>query len=401
MTGGRPRTPLGTAGKMTTVGQVCINGRWVTAPEGARPTRYRARTRVRGSDGTLRSVERFDRVKGRAETKLRAAVAEKVTAFRGDELWADMSVVSAASIWLAQVGRLDSGLAASTREQYEAAFERYVRGSGIAELTLREANRVPPLRTFVQRVADSHGTGAAKTARTVVSNILRMAVNDGVLEHNAMRQVPPAKANGPTRPSISAKRAHLLGELDDVERDTSRAFTRTERDQLLDFAAGDAVAQERDVVDLVRWMAGTGVRISEALGQLWADVDLAMGTVHVRGTKTDHSDRVLHLPVWLVESLEKRAVHGLPVSGLVFASTRTGERRDRRNTARHLRDVFDRAGFPWATPHSLRRTVATLMDEAGLPLALTADQLNHANPAMTARFYLGRKGDMSRAAQVL
>jgi integrase len=87
----------------------------------------------------------------------------------------------------------------------------------------------------------------------------------------------------------------------------------------------------------------------------------------------------------LVEALEKRAALGIPLSGFVFASTRTAGRRDRRNTARHLRDVFDRAGFPWATPHSLRRTVATLMDEAGLPLALTADQLGHSNPAMTAR----------------
>jgi integrase len=67
---------------------------------------------------------------------------------------------------------------------------------------------------------------------------------------------------------------------------------------------------------------------------------------------------------------------------------------------RHLRDVFDRAAFPWASPRSLRRTVATLMDEVGLPLALTADQLGHSTPAMTARFYLGARGTC-RAAAVL
>jgi integrase len=43
---------------------------------------------------------------------------------------------------------------------------------------------------------------------------------------------------------------------------------------LLDFAASDPLAQDRDVVGLLRWMAGTGVRISEALDQLWADIDL-------------------------------------------------------------------------------------------------------------------------------
>jgi integrase len=309
--------------------------------------------------------------------------------------------VDAGLIWLAQAERLDSGLAQSTKEQYRSAFGRYVKGSGVAGRALREVNRVPPLRTFVQQVADANGTGSAKTARTVVSNIIGMAVNDGVLEHNAMRQVPPARANSKAKRPMNVKRAELLADAEVIDRDTSRAFTRVEREELLDFAASYALAQDRDVVDLLRWMAGTGVRISEALDQLWADVDLQAGTVHVRGTKTAHSDRVLHLPAWLVEALEKRVALGIPLSGFVFASTRTAGRRDRRNTARHLRDVFDRAGFPWATPHSLRRTVATLMDEAGLPLALTADQLGHSNPAMTARFYLGRKGDMSRAAGVL
>lgn len=349
----------------------------------------------------LRGVERFDRTKGKAETKLRVALAQDATEMRGDALRSDMSLAEAGLIWLAQAERLDSGLAGSTRVQYRSAFGRYVKGSGLAALTLREVNRVPPLRSFTQQVADAHGTGSAKTARTVVSNILGMAVNDGVLEHNAMRQVSPARANGDAKRPMNAKRAELLSAAEDVDRDTSRAFTRVERERLLDFAASDSLAQDRDVVDLLRWMAGTGVRISEALDQLWADVDLEAGTVHVRGTKTKHSDRVLHLPVWLVEALEKRVVVGIPLSGFVFASTRTAGRRDRRNTARHLRDVFDRGGFPWATPHSLRRTVATLMDEAGLPLALTADQLGHADPSMTARVYLGCKGDMSRAAGVL
>jgi integrase len=401
MPGGRPRTPLGTTGKMTTVGQVCIDGRWVTAPEGVRATRYRARTRFRASNGVLQPIERFANTKGKAETKLRAAVAQEVTASRGDALRPDLSLVAAGAIWMAQVERLDSGLSDGTRDQYKAAFDRYVKGSVVAELTLREVNRVPPLRTFVQTVADANGTGSAKTARTVVSNILRMAVNDGVLEHNAMRQVPPAKANGGLRRVVSTKRAALLADVEDKERDTSRAFTRAERGQLLDFASSNALAQERDIVDLLRWMAGTGVRISEALDQLWSDIDLAAGTARVRGTKTAHADRVLHLPSWLLEALEKRAAIGLPASGFVFAAPRSGVRRDRRNAARHIRDVFDRAGFPWATPHSLRRTVATLMDEAGLPLALAADQLGHADPSMTARVYLGRKGNLSRAAGVL
>ena len=56
-----------------------------------------------------------------------------------------------------------------------------------------------------------------------------------------------------------------------------------------------------------------------------------------------------------------------------------------------------------ATPHSFRRTVASLLHEAGVPLVKGADQLGHADPTMTARVYLGRDpmGYKSAQAQYL
>jgi integrase len=68
---------------------------------------------------------------------------------------------------------------------------------------------------------------------------------------------------------------------------------------------------------------------------------------------------------------------------------------------RVMRELFDEAGFPWATPHTLRRTVASLLDEAGQPIALAANVLGHKDAAMTARVYLNRRGDTSAAAAVL
>ena len=123
--------------------------------------------------------------------------------------------------------------------------------------------------------------GTAKTARTVVSSILGLAVRYGVLPHNAMRDVRPAKA--------SAARTTV--------RDTSRAFTRAERDQVLVVADEHDGAEHADVADLVWFLAGTGVRIGEALTIRWRDLDLDAGSVHVRGTKTAGSTRDLSLPV--------------------------------------------------------------------------------------------------------
>jgi integrase len=362
-------------------------GRWVSAPTGIKPSRWRARTKFRDADGELRDVERFAPTKARAEANLRSALKDRKAPANGDVMRADMSLVAAGTHWLEQVKRPDSKLSDNTRDQYEAAFGRYVKGSRIAGLSLREANRVPVLETYLQGVADAHGTGAAKTARSVVSSVIGLAVRYKVLDHNAMRDVRPAQA------SVAKT----------VQRDTTRALTRAERDHVLAVADDHEGAQYADVADLLWFMAGTGVRISEALGQRWHDVDLDAGTVFVRGTKTDASQRRLSLPGWLTERLTTRAGE-LGTDGLVFRSPGTSDAdkvRDRRNVARVFRAVLDEAGFPWATPHTFRRTVATLLDEAGLPIALAANQLGHANPAMTARVYLGRKGDMSAAGAVL
>ena len=62
---------------------------------------------------------------------------------------------------------------------------------------------------------------------------------------------------------------------------------------------------------------------------------------------------------------------------------------DQSNCAKSLSALIVGAGFSWATPHSLRRTAATLASKAGAALEDIADQLGHAHPTMTTRVYLG------------
>jgi integrase len=372
---------------MHIVGQIQEAGRWVTVADDMKPMRYRARVKFRDSDGILRDVERYAPTKAKAQTLLKAALADRRAPTRGDYLRSETILTRAGELWLAQVDRPDSGLSDNTRRQYRDSFNRYVKGSSIAGLTLREVNRVPVLRAYLQGVADEHGTGAGKTARSVLSGIIGLAVTDGVLELNAVRNLRPAKSSKPKA----------------TVRDTRRAMTRDERELLIKTADNHEPTEHLDVADVLAFMAGTGVRISEALGQRWEDVRFDDATVFVRGTKTAHAERLLSLPPWLIERLQDRAVKTGKV-GLVFPSPFSQDRdkpRDRRNVARSLRLIFDAAGLPWATPHALRRTVATLLDEAGVPIAVVADQLGHADPSMTARAYLGRHGDLSAAASVL
>lgn len=102
-------------------------------------------------------------------------------------------------------------------------------------------------------------------------------------------------------------------------RDTSRALSRDERDHLLKVAATYDPTAHLDVADTVWWLAGTAVRISEALNQRWADLELEGGTVLVRGTKTSASTRRLSLPGWLLEAIEQRAADSGTI-GYVFPS---------------------------------------------------------------------------------
>ena len=70
---------------------------------------------------------------------------------------------------------------------------------------------------------------------------------------------------------------------------------------------------------------------------------------------------------------------------------------DQGNSNAAIRQVLDGAGYSWAVPHTFRRTVASLLHEAGVPIVRIADQLGHSDPAMTARVYLGRDFEGDKA----
>jgi integrase len=66
-----------------------------------------------------------------------------------------------------------------------------------------------------------------------------------------------------------------------------------------------------------------------------------------------------------------------------------------------LKQAFEAAGFPDITSHVLRKTVATLIKDAGLASRHVADQLGHAHVSMTEDKYFGRERVVSHGAPVL
>ena len=84
---------------------------------------------------------------------------------------------------------------------------------------------------------------------------------------------------------------------------------------------------------------------------------------------------------------------------MLFPSPK-GLLRDPNNTSGDLRQALDRAGFPWATSHTFRRTVATRLD-AGSSARQIADHLGHSRPSLTQDVYLGRGTASPQAAAAL
>ena len=232
-----------------------------------------------------------------------AAVVAAQKAFEGnvlgstDEMGPDTPLVIAGRAWLEGIGRLDGGLATKTVSDYHAVWYRCidVEGSSLRGLSLDQANNPQRLRAFLRKLADEHGTGSAKMARSALSGVFRLAVSNGALQTNALRQVGRVQTQVP----------RAIKRRSGQPRDTTRAFSREERDAIVAFADGLAneanlnprtQRKRESVADVLAFLSGTGVRIAEARQLRWADVDLDAGRVAIMGTKSRAAERTLDLP---------------------------------------------------------------------------------------------------------
>jgi integrase len=149
-----------------------------------------------------------------------------------------------------------------------------------------------------------------------------------------------------------------------------------------------------------------GPRQGEALALRWFDLDLDAGLAHVQNQlaeedgyadpKTAAGVREVTLPPFIVRALREHwLATPLPFrrpGAPVFPSL-NGTPLDGRNVSqRVLRPALVRAGivggrrtrFRW---HDMRHTAASLMIAEGAPVTWVANQLGHANPAITLRLY--------------
>lgn len=371
---GRPSLELGTAGSVRT---------YPTAKG------YRATTNYRDFDGKVRLMERHGATKGAATRALAAAVRDRAHVTVGAAVTPDTAVSTLAELWFSEIRSRQ--LSPSTLTLYRDRLDRQVLPA-LGQVRIRELS-VGLIDRHLTMVRLKHGASIAKATRSVLSGLCGLACRHDALQTNPCRDVARISTK-PRKPPESLSIEEL----------------RSLRQWLED----DELAEEYDIADLVSLLTATGLRIGEALALHWQDVDLDAHTLAVHGTvlrargeglmiksttKSAAGQRILELPTWADAMLRRRRA---AASGeLIFPSPITGGLRDRSNVGRALRHTFARAGYPGLTSHVFRKSVATLMSDAGLSSRAAADQLGHAKISLTQDVYFGRKKRATGAASVL
>lgn len=390
----RPPLPLGTHGSIS-----CKE---------VGPKRFRARCLFRDWDGRVHEVERAGTSKSGATAALKAAIRDWVSPVADAAITADTRVRVVAEAWLADYERLaEAGeKSLNSLDTYRSWWEVHARPA-VGELRVCELT-APLINRVCRTIKDTHSASTAKGVRVVIGGVCNFAIREGALTRNPVRDIEPietAKATRARQQTVN-KRALTPDQIVDV-------FHRLDNDPR-------AVAA--DLPDLVRLFLGTGERTGEALGARWEWFDarartLWMGgnVIHPRGRgqilnagKTSTAQRPIPLPRWCADMLLERQWRlGSPVDGPIFPS-RTGTMRSPANVRRSWRAFVGRVAdstrpvdYTWVTFKTLRKTVITLLDEAGLTARQIADVVGHSHVSMTQDTYMARKITSRKSAQAL
>jgi integrase len=236
-------------------------------------------------------------------------------------------------------------------------------------------------------------------------------------EHGARRRITLAHAT--LRSALSeAQRLQLVtinaATLVKVPQPTKRTIAPLDVDQAAAFLK---VAGQHRLGALFSVALACGLRLGEATGLKWEDVDLETGELRVRQQlqrvgrrlvlqelKTEKSRRTLALPQVCLEALRTHRTRQLEErlkagadwgdSGLLFTTyARRGKGRKvgaawhPRNVLRVLHGLLADADVPRARFHDLRHSAASLLIAAGVELVEVSMLLGHSELRVTADLY--------------
>lgn len=281
---------------------------------------------------------------------------------------------------------VERGLSAHTVSSYRRDLRRYLShlaAAGVTDLAGVDptdvTGHVAALRTGADGRPPLSAASAARAA-SAVRGLHRFAVREGLVGRDASRDVrPPVPARRLPRALPVAEVTRLL-EAADPGATTGTAATLALRDRAL-----------------LEFLYGTGARISEAVGAVVDDLDLARASVllHGKGGRA----RVVPVGGYACAALRAyltRARPSLVAAGrgtpVVFLNARGGPL-SRQSAWTVLRRAAGRAGLPVdgpsaVSPHTLRHSYATHLLDGGADVRVVQELLGHASVTTTQVYTL-------------
>jgi integrase len=351
-------------------------------------TAYEARLRIDGRDTTLlldadTKTDAIHELEALRVDRQRGEIRHDRLTPTVDELWPDLIAHMQARVGIRDPRRRYSQ---ATVDLYAQRLRDHISPvvgrKRVAEVTTDD------LRRLIDRLT-TKGLAPATITSTVnvVSRLFRYAVKRRLVPHNPVRDLdrddrPGAKRGTEPRYLTVVELEALLAGLTETMRPVATACTYA------------------------------GLRISEALGLRWCDVDLKAGTLTVAGqlgrdgktwvpvAKTDASAATVPLLPVLQRELRRhrarqaeRNLQWVQPGALVFTTLR-GKPQDRRNVLRAVYAAGDnlglnREGVEPVGLHDLRHSFVAVAFDHGLTAPQVAALARHANPRVTLSMYAG------------
>ncbi|MFF0458337.1 tyrosine recombinase XerC [Nocardia africana] len=374
-----------------------------------------------------------DRDGSRAEQAARFAAASLVPDSGTDITRA----TTVAELWTAYRAHLvKKGRAPGTLRQYDRWATDLIAEYGLRRIGPEEFG-TSTAEAYLERVADKHGRGSMLNARSLMSGMFRFAVRKNAFEVNPVREAEVPEDVQPKG---------RIGGAGDIEIDDlcfilasvywstvpcPRILAKAERTRAARSYTPPTVAaycDSADLADFIAISAAIGQRPSQVLGLAWPDYDRERRTVRTVGKivrvkgkglvrVVKEGDRknpqgTIALPEFAVKILDRRwqRMHlrkkqdpppvGYEVD-LIFPSFEWTAR-DPVNVNHQWQRVRQALGLPDdITPYTFRKFIALTLDDAKMSARVTADVLQHADPAMTQRRYMRRGKVHHEAAAVI
>ena len=249
--------------------------------------------------------------------------------------------------------RAERGVSGHTLRAYRNTVSRLQSFFVEQERDLRDARRVD-LRGFLFQVGRSRSSSTMARHVAGIRTLYRWLLREGL--------VVDAAAEALSTPRVAQRLPNVL----DVER----------AQEVVEISLSS-----RDLA-LLELLYGAGLRVSEAAGLDWLDIDFEQGVISVRHGKGGKQRRV---PLGGEGMRAFGLLHAEGGEGAVFKNQRGG-----RLSTRSMHRIVRKAGLmsdvAGLHPHAMRHSYATHMLDAGADLRSIQELLGHASLSTTQRY---------------